>query len=120
MLCSLYYLGDKYNIGILKNEALETIREEVVSPESVLDVAALADKFSIHDKLAEALSEAAARSLSKTFDGGEVLDKVGDFFSELDTAAAPASCKSLVRIMAKVRRKKKGTCVRAWCEFNDC
>ena len=50
MLCSLYCLGDKYNISILVEESLERIKSKDISTENILNVCLLADQYSsIHD-----------------------------------------------------------------------
>jgi len=106
VLCSLYYLGDKYNIKILMRESLKAIHSKEITIENVLNVGQLADQNTVHEELAETLYEAAALGLSKMF-GGEV-DKVQEFFNELDTTEAPissSSLRSLVKIMARVRKQ---------------
>jgi len=105
ILCSLYYLGEKYNIKILKKESLKAIRSKEITTENVLNVGILADQNSVHEELAETLYETAAIGLSKKF-GGEVT-KVQQFFNELNATEAPtgtSSFKSLVNIMARVRK----------------
>jgi len=100
-LCSLYYLGDKYNINKLIRESLEAIRWKDISTKNVLNVGLLADRYSVYEELAETLYETAARGLSSIFNGE--VTKVGEFFTNLATEApASTSCKSLVRIMARV------------------
>jgi len=105
IMCSLFYLGDKYNINALKEEILKAIRGKNFPHEKVVEIGPLADQFSVHTELADTLYEAAAQSLSKKFCKDPV--KVENFFTtQLDVMAASAciSCKSLVRIMAKVVR----------------
>jgi len=105
ILCSLYYLGDKYNIKILMEESQRAILSKEITTENVLNVGLLADQNSVHGELAETLYEAAAIGLSKMFDGDVV--KVQQFFHELDATEAPTSTssfKSLVKIMARVRK----------------
>jgi len=105
IMCSLFYLGDKYNINALKEEILKAIRGKNFPYEKVVEIGPLADQFSVHTELADTLYEAAAQSLSKKFCKDPV--KVENFFTtQLDVMAASAciSCKSLVRIMAKVVR----------------
>jgi len=105
ILCSLYYLGDKYNIKILLEDSLKAILAKEITTENVLNVGLLADQNSVHEELAETLYEAAAIGLSKMFDGDVV--KVQQFFHELDATEAPtssSSSKSLIKIMARVRK----------------
>jgi len=105
ILCSLYYLGDKYNIKILMEVSVKAILSKEITAVNVLNVGLLADKNSVHEELAETLYEAAALGLSKMFDGDVV--KVQQFFHELDATEAPTSTssfKSLVKIMARVRK----------------
>ena len=42
MLCSLYYLADKYNITALEKGALKVIKSKEISVENVIDVGVLA------------------------------------------------------------------------------
>jgi len=101
ILCSLYYLGDKYNINKLVKETLEAIRGKVIGTENVLDVGLLADQYSVYEELAETLYDTAARGLSSIFNGE--ITKVGEFFTKLVTeVSASTSCKGLERIMARV------------------
>jgi len=105
VLCSLYYLGDKYNIKSLMKGTLKAIQNKEITTENVLNVGLLADQNHVHEELAETLYEAAASGLSKMFDGDVV--KVQQFFHELDATEAPTSTssfKSLVKIMARVRK----------------
>jgi len=115
-LCTLYYLADKYNISVLKEETLKAIRRKEISPKNILDVGFLADKHSIHEELVELLYEAAAESLSHKFNGD--LDKVVEFYTEIDASATKASvsCKSLVKIMKRVKRVRKRKLSSPVCE----
>jgi len=123
-LCTLYYLADKYNINVLKEETLKAIRNKEISPKNVLDVGLLADNQSTHGALVEVLYETAAESLSKKFNNE--LDKVVEFYTEIDSSATSASisCKSLVEIMKRVKRVKKvkeeGSSVCDNCENSPC
>jgi len=118
ILCSLYYLGDKYNIEILMKESLKAILSKEITTENVVSVGLLADQNSVHEELADTLYEAAAKGLSKMFDSeyaDEVVVKVQQFFHELETSEAPTSTssfKSLVKIMARVR--KLAVCKNCW------
>jgi len=101
ILCSLYKLGDKYNIKELVTESLDVITWKDIGTENVLDVGLLVDQYSVYEELAETLLDTAARGLSSIFDGE--VTKVGEFFTKLvSEVPASASCKSLVRIMARV------------------
>jgi len=101
ILCSLYYLGDKYNISKLVTESLQAIRCKSINTKNVLDVGLLADQYSVHEELAETLYDTAARGLTSIFDGE--VTKVGEFFTKLVTEApASTSFKGLERIMARV------------------
>jgi len=108
MICSLYYLGDKYNINALKKEALSAISGKDILAEEVLDVCVLADQYSVHEELYETLQIAAAQSLSKIFAGD--LAKAIDFFNQIDINRTPISGKSLVQIMARVKKIKPTVC----------
>jgi len=115
-LCTLYYLADKYNINVLKEETLKAIRSKEISPKNILDVGFLADKHSIHEELVEHLYEAAAESLSHKFNGD--LDKVVEFYTEIDASETKpsVSCKSLVNIMKRVKRVRKRKLSSPVCE----
>jgi len=124
ILCSLYYLGDKYNIKILMEESLKAILSKEITAENVVNVGLLAEQNSVHEELAETLYDAAAKGLSKMFDsdyGDEVVVKVQQFFHELETTESPTSTssfKSLVKIMARVR--KLAVCVCKNCRTTPC
>jgi len=119
-LCTLYFLADQYNINVLQRETLKAILNKDISPSNVLDVGLLADKHSAHEELVEVLYEAAAESLSKRFTNN--LDKVVEFYTEIDTSASSASvsCKSLVKIMKRVKRVKSSSPVCENCENVPC
>jgi len=116
MLCSIYYLADKYNIDALKEETLEAIKSKDISVDSVLNVGVLADQHSAHEELAETLYEAATQSLGKIFDGQ--LTKAIDFFSEIDADASPALCRSAVKMMAKLKKTPSTVCNN--CKASPC
>jgi len=124
ILCSLYYLGDKYNIKILMEESLKAILSKEITAENVVNVGLLAEQNSVHEELAETLYDAAAKGLSKMFDGDygdEVVVKVQQFFHELETTESPTSTssfKSLVKIMARLR--KLAICVCKNCRTTPC
>ena len=69
ILCSLYYLAEKYNINALKKEALSTISNKSIPASEVLSVGVLADLYSVHEELAETLQAAASQTLANEFKG---------------------------------------------------
>jgi len=101
MLCSIYYLAEKYNINALKEEILEAINTKDISVDNVLNVGVLADKHSAHEELSETLFVAATQSLEKIFDGQ--LNKAINFFTEINADSSPALCRSAVKMMAKLK-----------------
>jgi len=105
MLCTLYCLGDKYNINILVEESLEKILSKNISAKNIIHVCLLADQYSIHDKLVDTLYGSAAQSLSKILGDKLTLAKVSQFFSQItaDTSASP-SAMTVVRILGKVKK----------------
>jgi len=107
MLCTLYCLGDKYNINILVEECLDKIRGKNISSKNILDVCLTADHYSVHEKLVDTLYDSAAQSLSKIFDGELTLIKVSQFFSEITANASDSpspSAITLAQIMGKVKK----------------
>jgi len=106
MLCSVYYLADKYNITPLEKETLKAIKSKEIPTENVLDIGLLAIKHSVHDKLAEALFEAAAQRLSRIFKGD--LTRAVDYLTKIDADVNldSARYKSVVKIMARLRSKE--------------
>ena len=58
ILCETYYLSDKYNINLLKEETLRSIRSKDISAGNVLEVVNLAEQHSAHEELVETLYEA--------------------------------------------------------------
>jgi len=105
VLCTLYCLGDKYNIQILAEESLEKIRSKDISAENILHVCHLADQYSIHDQLVDTLFGSAALCLSKILDDKLTLTKVSQFFSKItaDASVSP-SAMTLVKILGKVKK----------------
>ena len=105
MLCTLYCLGDKYNINILVEESLEKIRSKDISTENILNFCLLADQYSIHDTLVDTLHDSAAQGLWKLLDGRLTLSKVTQFFSAIipDASASPSAI-TLVKILEKVKK----------------
>ena len=103
LLCSIYYLADKYNINALEEETLKAVKSKHIPSDNVLDIGVLAMKHSIHDKLAEALFEAAARRLSRLFKGD--LSRAADYLAKVDADdnLDPIRYKSVVKIMARLR-----------------
>jgi len=104
LLCSIYYLADKYNITALEEETKKAIKSKDIPSGIVLDIGVLAMKYSNHEKLAEALFEAAAQSLSKIFKGD--LNRAVDYLSgvDADDTLDPARYMSVVKIMARLRK----------------
>ena len=103
LLCSIYYLADKYNINALEEETLKAVKSKDIPSDNVLDIGVLAMKHLIHDKLAEALFEAAARRLSRLFKGD--LSRAADYLAKVDADdnLDPIRYKSVVKIMARLR-----------------
>ena len=104
MLCSIFYLSDKYNIPALKKETLKAINCKEIAVENIVDVGILAIQHSVHDKLAEALYRASAQRLSSMFSGQ--LNKAVDYLGELDAddSLDPIACKGMLKIMAKLKK----------------
>jgi len=121
MLCTLYCLGDKYNINILVEESLEKIRSKNIPSKNILDVCLTADQYSIHEKLVDTLYDAAAQSLSKMF-GGELttLTMVSQVFSEITADASAASSSPSAITLAKIMGKVKKPSVCENCKAAPC
>jgi len=103
MLCSIYYLSDKYNIPALEKETLEAINSKEIAAENIIDVGILAIQHAVHDKLADALYEASAQRLSRMFNGQ--LKKAVDYLSEIDAGDSLdfIAYKSVMKIMARLK-----------------
>ena len=80
ILSSLYYLAEKYNVKVLKDEIITFIPEHKIKKKHVLEVATLAEKNIFHSELSQALYLSAASCLKSEF-GGEI-KRVYDFFTE--------------------------------------
>ena len=104
ILCSIYYLADKYNIPVLEKKILEVIQSKEISIENVVDVGVLAVKYEVHDKLAEAIYEACAQRLARIFNGE--LDKAVEYLNKIDADGSLdlIRYKSVMKIMARLRR----------------
>jgi len=115
MLCSIYYLADKYNIAELEKETLEAIRSKEISAENVIDVGVLALQYAVHDKLAEALYEASANSLSRVYNGElneavEYLNGIIDKDDSLDLIRYKSVWNIIARL-SKITRATTTLCV---------
>jgi len=103
LLCSIYYLADKYNITALEEEIKKAIKSKDIPSGYVLDIGVLAMKHSVHEKLAEALFEAAAQSLARIFKGN--LNRAVEYLIDVDAddTLDPSRYMSVVKIMARLR-----------------
>jgi len=104
MLCSIFYLADKYNITALEEETLKAIKGKNIPSGDVIEIGVLAMTHSIHGNVAEALFEAAARRLSRMFLGD--IYKAAEYLAQVDTedTLGDTRYKSVVKIMARLRR----------------
>lgn len=117
-LCSLYYLGDKYNINALKIETLLAIIKKDIPAEEILGVCVLMEQHSVHEELKETLQKTTAKSLSKIFEGD--LGKAIDFLAQIEIDdSTPISAKSLVLLLAGMK-KIKPTMVCGNCKSYPC
>ena len=114
MLCSIYYLADKYSITALEEKILEAIECKEIAVENVIDVGILAIQHAVHDKLPETLLEVSAQRLSKIFKGDQ--NKVGEYLSEIDAEASHDLIRysSVLKIMARMKKM----CVN--CKVSPC
>ena len=103
ILCSIYYLADKYNIPVLEKKILEVIQSKEISIENVVDIGVLAVKYEVHDKLAEAIYEACAQRLSRIFNSD--LNKAVEYLKKIDADGSLDffSYKSVMKIMARLK-----------------
>jgi len=118
MLCSIYYLADKYNITALEKEILEVIKSKEISVENVVDVGVLAVKYEVHDKLAGAIFESCAQRLSRIFNGE--LNKAVEYLNKID-ADDSLDCsryKTVMKIMARLRAPVPPVCTN--CKASPC
>ena len=118
MLCSIYYLADKYDITALEEEILEVIKSKEISVENVVDVGVLALHHAVHDKLAEAIYEACAQRLSRIFNGK--LTKAVEYLNRMDADDSPdcTKYKSVMKIMARLRAPVTPVCTN--CQVFPC
>jgi len=116
ILCSLYNLGEKYNIKAIKNETFLAISNKDIPEEEILGVCVLTDQYSVHEELKEALQKAIAQSLSKIFEGD--LNKAIDFFAQNDKNDKPISAKTLAQILARLKKRKSRMC--HYCRSSPC
>jgi len=116
MLCSMYYLADKYNIDALKKETLQAIKTKNISADNVLNVGVLADQYSAHEESTETLYKAATKYLRKMFDGQ--LIKAIDFFAEIDADTSPSLCRSAAKMMARLKTIPPAVCSN--CKASPC
>jgi len=117
ILCSLYNLGEKYNIKALKKETLLAISNKGMPSEEILGVCVLAEQYSVHEELKETLQMATAQSLSTIFEGD--LAKAIDFFAQRDIDdSTPISAKSLAQLIARLMKIKPMVCHN--CKSSPC
>jgi len=104
MLCSIYYLSDKYNIPALEKVTLEAINSKEIEVENIIDIGILAIQHAVHEKLADALYEASAQRLSRMFNGQ--LNKAVDYLREIDAGDSldPIACQGVLKIMARLKK----------------
>jgi len=104
MLCSIYYLADKYNITALEKKILEAINRKEISLENIINVGVLAIQHAVHDKLAEALYEVSAQRLLRMFNGS--LNTAVDYMIEIgaDDSLDLIASKSVLKIVARLRK----------------
>jgi len=117
VLCSLYYLADKYNISALKKEVLKAISTKSIPATEILSVGVLADLNSVHEELVETLHEAASQSLSKVLKGD--MNKSIDFFNQIDLVNTPISSNGLVQILARMKKNIEQTVCQN-CKASPC
>ena len=104
MLCSIYYLADKYNINALEKKTLKVIKSKEISVKNIIDVGVLAIQYAVHDKLAEALYAACAQRLSRIFIFNGELSEALKYLSKIDAddSLDLIGYKSLTKIMARL------------------
>ena len=107
ILCETYYLSDKYNINLLKEETLRSIRIKDISARNVLDVINLAEQHSAHEELAETLCEAVSHRLSIEFCGK--LSKAAEFCKNIYADATPMS-RCLLRVLGGLKTVQPALC----------
>eukprot|EP00092_Neocalanus_flemingeri_P108069 GFUD01138725.1.p1 GENE.GFUD01138725.1~~GFUD01138725.1.p1 ORF type:complete len:283 (+),score=66.08 GFUD01138725.1:53-901(+) len=98
-LCSLYYLGEKYNIGDLKAEIIATISDLKITKEKVLEIAHLAVDNSHHEPLSETLYDVAAAVLKAEFK--DKVEKVYEFFEKAEFSQVNAVV--MFKLMSRLR-----------------
>ena len=99
-MCSLYYLGDKYNIGGLRDDIITNISEIEITRENVLKVATLAEENCHHQPLSESLYGVTAAFLKAEFRGK--LDRASDFCLEAETSEIEFNPLAVLKIMARL------------------
>ena len=109
VLCETYYLADKYNINVLKNETLRSIRNKDISGGNFLEVTKLAEQYAAHVELVDTLYKAVSQKLSIEF--GVKLSREGaEFFKNIDSDATPISSKSLLRLLVDLETVPPALC----------
>merc|ERR1719186_936321 len=98
-LSSLYYIADLYNIEELRLDIIASIPEHVVSDQNFLDIAILAEKNILYQRLSETLYDSAAVFMKKKF-GGKI-DNVFDFCSEADASGIHGQV--LINMMGRMK-----------------
>jgi len=120
LLCSLYYLADKYNLATLEKETLDAIKSKQIAAENVIDIGVLAIQYAVHDKLAEALYEASATRLSRIFKGS--LNKAVEYLNEIDSddSLDLIRCKSVLKIITRLSKITPTSTVCVNCKAFPC
>eukprot|EP00092_Neocalanus_flemingeri_P027503 GFUD01029836.1.p1 GENE.GFUD01029836.1~~GFUD01029836.1.p1 ORF type:complete len:266 (+),score=70.19 GFUD01029836.1:59-856(+) len=98
-LSSFYYLADKYEIEVLKDEIIASVPNHKVSDENILEVAILAEANILHVPFSDALYDAATSFLKNKFDGK--VENVFDFFAE--TEASEIHGLVLLKMVARMK-----------------
>jgi len=109
VLCETYYLADKYNINILKNETLRSICNKDISGGNFLEVTKLAEQYAAHVELVDTLYKAVSQKLSIEL-GVKLSREAAEFFKNIDADATPISGKSLVRLLVGLETVPPAPC----------
>jgi len=81
-LASLYYLGEKYNVKVLRDQIIISVPDHQVNRGNVLEIATLAEEVIHHEQLSQVLYQTAAVFLKGEF--GRESKRVFDFCAELN------------------------------------
>jgi len=118
-LASLYYLGEKYNVKVLRDQIIISVPDHQVNRGNVLEIATLAEEVIHHDQLSQVLYQTAAVFLKGEF--GSESRRVFDYCAELNVNETQAFVIfKMMSMMSGMKTVKDLNCENCKMPNNQC